>query len=55
MAAAMFLARTSTLIASVDCPLGPLWYPVRLAEDIALPRQHLVEVAQLGPPIAQLW
>ncbi len=36
MAAAMFLARTSTLIASVDCTLGPLWNPVRLAEDIAL-------------------
>lgn len=36
MAAAMFLARTSSLIASVDCALGPLWNPVRLAEDIAL-------------------
>ena len=36
MAAAMFLARTSKLIASVDCALGPLWNPVRLAEDIAL-------------------
>ncbi len=36
MTAAMFLARTSTLIASVDCALGPLWNPVRLAEDIAL-------------------
>jgi alkanesulfonate monooxygenase SsuD/methylene tetrahydromethanopterin reductase-like flavin-dependent oxidoreductase (luciferase family) len=36
LAAAMFLARTSTLIASVDCALGPLWNPVRLAEDIAL-------------------
>ena len=36
MAAAMFLARSSTLIASVDCALGPLWNPVRLAEDIAL-------------------
>lgn len=36
MAAAMFLARTSTLIASVDCALGPLWNPARLAEDIAL-------------------
>lgn len=36
MAAAMFLARTTTLIASVDCALGPLWHPVRLAEDIAL-------------------
>jgi alkanesulfonate monooxygenase SsuD/methylene tetrahydromethanopterin reductase-like flavin-dependent oxidoreductase (luciferase family) len=35
MAAAMFLARTTTLIASVDCALGPLWNPVRLAEDIA--------------------
>ena len=36
MAAAMFLARTSTMIASVDCALGPLWNPVRLAEDMAL-------------------
>jgi alkanesulfonate monooxygenase SsuD/methylene tetrahydromethanopterin reductase-like flavin-dependent oxidoreductase (luciferase family) len=36
MAAGMFLARTSMLIASVDCALGPLWNPVRLAEDIAL-------------------
>jgi alkanesulfonate monooxygenase SsuD/methylene tetrahydromethanopterin reductase-like flavin-dependent oxidoreductase (luciferase family) len=36
LAAGMFLARTSTLIASVDCALGPLWNPVRLAEDIAL-------------------
>lgn len=36
MAAAMFLARTERLIASVDCALGPLWNPVRLAEDIAL-------------------
>ncbi|MBW0013831.1 LLM class flavin-dependent oxidoreductase [Mycobacterium sp.] len=36
MTAAMFLARTSNLIASVDCALGPLWNPVRLAEDIAL-------------------
>jgi alkanesulfonate monooxygenase SsuD/methylene tetrahydromethanopterin reductase-like flavin-dependent oxidoreductase (luciferase family) len=36
MTAAMFLARTSSLIASVDCALGPLWNPVRLAEDIAL-------------------
>jgi alkanesulfonate monooxygenase SsuD/methylene tetrahydromethanopterin reductase-like flavin-dependent oxidoreductase (luciferase family) len=36
LAAGMFLARTSTVIASVDCALGPLWNPVRLAEDIAL-------------------
>jgi alkanesulfonate monooxygenase SsuD/methylene tetrahydromethanopterin reductase-like flavin-dependent oxidoreductase (luciferase family) len=36
LAAGMFLARTSTLIASVDCALAPLWNPVRLAEDIAL-------------------
>jgi alkanesulfonate monooxygenase SsuD/methylene tetrahydromethanopterin reductase-like flavin-dependent oxidoreductase (luciferase family) len=36
MAAAMFLAGTSRVIASVDCALGPLWNPVRLAEDIAL-------------------
>ena len=36
LAAGMFLAQTKTLIASVDCALGPLWNPVRLAEDIAL-------------------
>ncbi len=36
MAASMFLARTKKLVASVDCALGPLWNPVRLAEDIAL-------------------
>lgn len=36
MAASMFLARTTKLVASVDCALGPLWNPVRLAEDIAL-------------------
>lgn len=36
MAASMFLAQTSRLIASVDCALGPMWNPVRLAEDIAL-------------------
>ena len=36
LAAGMFLAQTTTLIASVDCALGPLWNPVRLAEDIAL-------------------
>lgn len=36
MAASMFLARTSRTIASVDCALGPLWNPVRLAEDVAL-------------------
>jgi alkanesulfonate monooxygenase SsuD/methylene tetrahydromethanopterin reductase-like flavin-dependent oxidoreductase (luciferase family) len=36
LAAGMFLAGTSTLIVSVDCALGPLWNPVRLAEDIAL-------------------
>jgi alkanesulfonate monooxygenase SsuD/methylene tetrahydromethanopterin reductase-like flavin-dependent oxidoreductase (luciferase family) len=36
MAAGMLLAGTSKLIASVDCALGPLWNPVRLAEDIAL-------------------
>jgi alkanesulfonate monooxygenase SsuD/methylene tetrahydromethanopterin reductase-like flavin-dependent oxidoreductase (luciferase family) len=34
--AAAFLARTSRAIVSVDCTLGPLWHPVRLAEDIAL-------------------
>lgn len=36
LAAAMFLTRTKHIIASVDCALGPLWHPVRLAEDIAL-------------------
>jgi alkanesulfonate monooxygenase SsuD/methylene tetrahydromethanopterin reductase-like flavin-dependent oxidoreductase (luciferase family) len=36
LAAGMLLAQTKTLIASVDCALGPLWNPVRLAEDIAL-------------------
>jgi alkanesulfonate monooxygenase SsuD/methylene tetrahydromethanopterin reductase-like flavin-dependent oxidoreductase (luciferase family) len=36
MAASMFLARTSSLVASIDCALGPLWNPARLAEDIAL-------------------
>lgn len=36
LAAGMFLSGTSTLIVSVDCALGPLWNPVRLAEDIAL-------------------
>jgi alkanesulfonate monooxygenase SsuD/methylene tetrahydromethanopterin reductase-like flavin-dependent oxidoreductase (luciferase family) len=36
LTAALFLARTSQLIASVDCALGPLWHPVRLAEDLAL-------------------
>jgi alkanesulfonate monooxygenase SsuD/methylene tetrahydromethanopterin reductase-like flavin-dependent oxidoreductase (luciferase family) len=36
LTAAVFLARTTRLIASVDCALGPLWHPVRLAEDITL-------------------
>ena len=36
MTAAVLLARTEHVIASVDCALGPLWHPVRLAEDIAL-------------------
>jgi alkanesulfonate monooxygenase SsuD/methylene tetrahydromethanopterin reductase-like flavin-dependent oxidoreductase (luciferase family) len=36
LAAAAFLARTTKVMASVDCTLGPLWHPVRLAEDIAL-------------------
>ena len=36
MVAGMFLARTATMFASVDCALGPLWNPVRLAEDIAM-------------------
>ena len=36
MTAAVLLARTERVVASVDCALGPLWHPVRLAEDIAL-------------------
>jgi alkanesulfonate monooxygenase SsuD/methylene tetrahydromethanopterin reductase-like flavin-dependent oxidoreductase (luciferase family) len=36
MAAGMFLARTTNMIASIDCALAPLWNPVRMAEDIAL-------------------
>lgn len=36
MVAGMLLARTGSLIASIDCALGPLWNPVRMAEDIAL-------------------
>ncbi|WP_167100944.1 LLM class flavin-dependent oxidoreductase [Mycobacterium sp. DL592] len=36
MTAGMLLARTSNVIASIDCALGPLWNPVRMAEDIAL-------------------
>jgi alkanesulfonate monooxygenase SsuD/methylene tetrahydromethanopterin reductase-like flavin-dependent oxidoreductase (luciferase family) len=36
MTAAALLARTERVIASFDCALGPLWHPVRLAEDIAL-------------------
>lgn len=35
MTAAMFLQRTTDLFLSIDCALGPLWNPVRLAEDIA--------------------
>ena len=35
MAAAVFLARTQNIYLSVDCALGPLWNPLRLAEDIA--------------------
>lgn len=34
MAAALFLQNTRNLIASIDCALGPLWDPLRLAEDI---------------------
>ena len=36
MTAAVFLARTERVVASVDCALAPLWHPVRLAEDIAM-------------------
>jgi alkanesulfonate monooxygenase SsuD/methylene tetrahydromethanopterin reductase-like flavin-dependent oxidoreductase (luciferase family) len=35
MAASIFLACTTNVYASVDCALGPLWNPIRLAEDIA--------------------
>ncbi|KUI03213.1 luciferase [Mycolicibacterium acapulense] len=35
MTAALFLQRTTNLFLSIDCALGPLWNPVRLAEDIA--------------------
>ena len=35
MAAALFLTRTRNVYLSVDCALGPLWNPTRLAEDIA--------------------
>lgn len=35
MAAAVFLTRTRNIYLSVDCALGPLWNPLRLAEDIA--------------------
>jgi alkanesulfonate monooxygenase SsuD/methylene tetrahydromethanopterin reductase-like flavin-dependent oxidoreductase (luciferase family) len=36
LTAAAFLVRTERVMVSVDCTLGPLWHPVRLAEDIAL-------------------
>ena len=36
MIAGMFLARTANIFASIDCALGPLWNPIRMAEDIAL-------------------
>jgi alkanesulfonate monooxygenase SsuD/methylene tetrahydromethanopterin reductase-like flavin-dependent oxidoreductase (luciferase family) len=35
MTASVFLARTANVYASIDCALGPLWNPIRLAEDIA--------------------
>jgi alkanesulfonate monooxygenase SsuD/methylene tetrahydromethanopterin reductase-like flavin-dependent oxidoreductase (luciferase family) len=35
MAASVFLAHTINIYASIDCALGPLWNPLRLAEDIA--------------------
>ncbi|MGA5463760.1 LLM class flavin-dependent oxidoreductase [Mycobacterium sp. NPDC050041] len=34
MAAALFLQNTTNMIVSIDCALGPLWNPLRLAEDI---------------------
>lgn len=36
MVAGMLLARTTAMIASIDCALAPLWNPVRMAEDIAM-------------------
>ncbi len=36
LAAGALLANTNRIIASADCLLGPLWDPIRLAEDIAL-------------------
>ena len=36
MVAGMLLVRTTNIIASIDCALGPLWNPVRMAEDIAM-------------------
>lgn len=36
LTAAAFLVRTDRVMVSIDCTLGPLWHPVRLAEDIAL-------------------
>ena len=36
MVAGMLLARTTNIIASIDCALAPLWNPVRMAEDIAM-------------------
>lgn len=36
LAAGFFLSATRRIVASVDCALGPLWHPVRMAEDIAL-------------------
>ena len=36
LAAGALLAGTQRLIASADCVVGPLWDPIRLAEDIAL-------------------
>lgn len=35
MAAALFLTRTQNIYLGADCALGPLWNPLRLAEDIA--------------------
>ncbi|WP_107656725.1 LLM class flavin-dependent oxidoreductase [Nocardia suismassiliense] len=35
LAAGLFLSNTQRTIVSVDCALGPLWNPARLAEDIA--------------------
>jgi alkanesulfonate monooxygenase SsuD/methylene tetrahydromethanopterin reductase-like flavin-dependent oxidoreductase (luciferase family) len=50
--AGCMLAATSSLTAIVQCALGPLWNPIRLAEDIAvidqMSRGRLVTMVGLG-------